>query len=439
MTNIFSSREIAASIWIIIFCVYSLVNPNVRQSAYKVFQALRHKSIICSILSLFAYVSLITYFLYICRLWDINLLKDTCIWVLFTALNILLNVHKARDFTFFKQLMTGNIKIALAIEFLFNFHTFPLIIELIILPLITLLVLIQSYIMREQNQKYEDKITVSCIDQTLSLAGYIMFIYVLWMTVKDYQNLFSIASLKTFLLPILLTTLSIPYFYIIALIIEYDSVLMIIRHTWRNDNPNVAKDMIKATIRYANINLKSLSKVWRYHTLYNPAKETAFDCIKRIVTEPQYTIGHTAKLAVFNDIKTVINRLSKNGIGTFSNWGNMGGGVYSTITDYFLIGESFPITNNIVYYITGGKDYIERVELSLNINYQQDKDISIAKFKEFVSLTCSSLKIICPQNLIDAVDEFSGYYKEYDTYSLKLQQELLGEVETWTFSIITRL
>lgn len=439
MTNIFSSREIAVSIWIIILCVWGLANPNVRQSAYKVFQALRHKSIICSILSLFAYVSLITYFLYICRLWDLNLLKDTCIWVLFTALNILLNVHKARDFTFFKQLMAGNIKIALVIEFLFNFYTFPLLIELIILPLITLLVLMQSYIMREQNQKYEDKITVSCIDQTLSLAGYIIFIYVLWMTVKDYQNLFSIATLKTFLLPILLTILSIPYFYVIALIVEYDSVLMIIRHTRRNDNPNVAEDMIKATIRYANVNLKSLSKVWRYHALYNPAKENAFDYIKRIVAVPQYTIGHTAKLTVFNDIKTVINRLSRNGIGAFGNWENMGGDVYSAITDYFLIGDSSSITNNIAYYITRGKDYIERVELSLNINYQQDKDISIAKFKKLVSLTCSSLSIICPQNLIDAIDGFSGYYKEYDTYSLKLQQELLDNVETWTFSITTRL
>lgn len=439
MTNIFSSREIAASIWIIIFCVYGLANPNVRQSAYKVFQALRHKSIICSILSLFAYVSLITYFLYICRLWDINLLKDACIWVLFTALNILLNVHKARDFTFFKQLMMGNIKIALFIEFLFSFYTFPLVIELIILPLITLLVLMQSYIMRKQYQKSEDKITVSCINQTLSLAGYIIFIYVLWMTVKDYQNLFSIATLKTFLLPILLTTLSIPYFYVIALIVEYDSVLMIIRLTRRSDNPNVAKDMIKATIRYANVNLKSLSKVWRYHALYDPAKENAFDYIKRIIAVPQYTIGHMAKLTVFNDIKTVINRLSKNGIGAFGNWEDMGGGVYSAITDYFLIGDSSPITNNIVYYITGGKDYIERVELSLNINYQQDKNISIAKFKELVFMTCCSLKIICPQNLIDAVDEFSGYYKEYDTYSLKLQQELLGKVETWTFSIITQL
>lgn len=439
MTNIFSSREIAASIWIIIFCVYSLVNPNVRQTAYKVLQALKHKSIICSILSLFAYTSLITYFLYICRLWDITLLKDTCIWVLFTALNILFNVHKVRDFTFFKQLMMDNIKIALVIEFLFNLYTFPLIIELIILPLMTLLVLIQLYIMREQYQKSEDKIIVSCIDHTLSLAGYIIFIYVLWMTVKDYQNLFAIATLKTFLLPILLTSLSIPYFYVIALIVEYDSVLMIIRHTRRNDNPTVAEDMIKATIRYANVNLKSLSKVWRYHALYDPAKENASDYIKRIVAVPQYTIGHLAKLTVFNDIKTVINRLSKNGIGAFSNWEDMGGGVYSAITDYFLIGDSSPITNNIVYYITGGKDYIERVELSLNINYQQDRDISIAKFKELVFMTCSSLKIIYPQNLIDAVDEFSGYHKEYDTYSLKLQQELLGKVETWTFSIITQL
>ena len=31
--------------------------------------------------------------------------------------------------------------------------------------------------------------------------------------------------------------------------------------------------MIKATKRYANINLKALSRIWKYHALYEPAEK----------------------------------------------------------------------------------------------------------------------------------------------------------------------
>lgn len=259
------------------------------------------------------------------------------------------------------------------------------------------------------------------------------------MAIKDYGNLLLIYNVKILLLPIFLTLLSIPCFYIVALILEYDSVLTSIKHIWR-DNPSVAKDMNKATKRYANINLKSLSRIWKYHALYDPAKDSVSDYIKRILQKSQYTIGRTARLSIFNDIKTVIKRLSKNGIGEFGDWNCFEGNEYSAITDYFLIkNSSLYMPNNLAYYITGKKDYIEKIELVLNINYQQDKEMAMAKFKDITLLTCKSLSINCPQDLVDAMDQLSEYCLKFDTYSLELQCVPSGKVETWTFSIITQI
>lgn len=224
------------------------------------------------------------------------------------------------------------------------------------------------------------------------------------------------------------------------MIIEYDSVLTSIKHIRRHDNPSVAKDMIKATKRYANINLKALSRIWKYHALYEPAKGSASGYIKKIVQKPQYAIGHTARLLIFNDIKTVTKRLSKNGIGEFSDWNCFEGDEYSAITDYFLLkNSSLYMPNNLAYYITGKKNYIEKIELALNINYQQDKEMAMAKFKDIILSTCKSLSINCPQDLVDAVDHLSEYCLKFDTYSLELQCVPSGKVETWTFSIITQI
>ncbi len=399
-----------------------------------------NKYVVFAILSLFVYTSLITYFpLYVCGAWDGSMIKDTCIWFLFTALSLLFNVNKARDFTFFKRIITDNIKVIIIVEFLFNFYTFSLVVELIMLPILTFLIIVQTYAEIYQQQEPKYKATTSYIKKILSLIGYGIFIYVIWMAIKDYGNLLLIYNVKILLLPIFLTLLSIPCFYIVALILEYDSVLTSIKHIWR-DNPSVAKDMNKATKRYANINLKSLSRIWKYHALYDPAKDSVSDYIKRILQKSQYTIGRTARLSIFNDIKTVIKRLSKNGIGEFGDWNCFEGNEYSAITDYFLIkNSSLYMPNNLAYYITGKKDYIEKIELVLNINYQQDKEMAMAKFKDITLLTCKSLSINCPQDLVDAMDQLSEYCLKFDTYSLELQCVPSGKVETWTFSIITQI
>lgn len=437
---IFSTREIAVIFWLVVFCIYILINKEIRKSAYRVIIALGNKYVVFAILFLFVYTYLITYFpLYICGAWDGSMIKDTCIWFLFTALSLLFNVNKARDFTFFKRIITDNIKVIIIVEFLFNFYTFPLVVELIMLPILTFLIIVQTYAEIYQQQEPKYKVTTSCIKKILSLIGYGIFIYVIWMAIKDYGNLLLIYNVKILLLPIFLTLLSIPYFYVVALIIEYDSVLTSIKHIWR-DNPSVAKDMIKATKRYANINLKSLSRIWKYHALYDPAKDSVSDYIKRILQKSQYAIGRTARLSIFNDIKTVIKRLSKNGIGEFGDWNCFEGNEYSAITDYFLIkNSSLYMPNNLAYYITGKKDYIEKIELVLNINYQQDKEMAMAKFKDITLLTCKSLSINCPQDLVDAMEQLSEYCLKFDTYSLELQCVPSGKVETWTFSIITQI
>lgn len=441
VSTIFSTRETAAIIWFILFCIYILTQGEIRESAWQIVVSIGHRYIICSLLSLFLYISFITYFpLYVSGFWEINMIKDTCIWGVFTASSILLNIHKAKDFTYFKRIITDNIKLIMIIEFLLNLYTFSLVIELIIFPILILLVMMHSYETTYHQGKSEYKKIISCINRISALIGWGILIYVIWITITKFHDLLSISNLKILLLPVFLTILSVPYFYVVALLIGYNNIFSAINYVQR-DNPLIAKKMIKATKKYANVHLKRLSRISQYYALFDPAKDNAADYIKRISRGPRHQIGSKAKLFIFNDIVKVMKILSQNGIGEFGAWLNVGSEEYSAATNYFLLNNDnlLCMPNNLMYSITGGKDYIYKLELTLKINSQQYKDKAIAKFKDIVLLTCKRIQINCPQDLIDAIDHSFEYHLNNDTYSLELISELLGKTEIKVFAIISQL
>ena len=175
-----------------------------------------------------------------------------------------------------------------------NLYTFSLAIELIILHISMFLVMMHAYVEVYQQGKSEYKKTTSCMNKIFALIGWGVLIYVIWITITKSHDLLSISNVKIFLLPVFLTILSLPYFYIVALIIGYSNVSWTIRCVQR-DKPLIAKAMIKATKKYANVNLKRLSRIRQYCALFDPTKDSVSDYIKRISRKPRYTIGHTAR------------------------------------------------------------------------------------------------------------------------------------------------
>lgn len=436
--HIFSTREIATFIWICILAIYVLWSKNVRHSVIEVIKSLGHKFFIVGLSSLIIYTLFSIFILEKLYCWDITLIKDTSFWFLFTAVSIFFNIHKAKDVVYFTTLLKDSLKVIIVFEFIINLYTFPLFIELLLFPIIAFASILQVTTGKNDDQKKVH----SCMGRLLSLIGLSMIGFAIYKTVLDYENFFSIPNLKSFLLPIFLTILSLPYFYALALYMSYESYIRIVKHLHRYQNPKGVKDFIKATFKYANVNLKTLSRIWKYQSLFDASKDDPFEYVRKVSQKPKYIIGDTTKLKIFNDIQRVIKFLSNNGIGKLDDWHKSYGGddCYLSMTNYYQFGfdDITKIPNSLAYYLTGEEMYIKQLDLILDVGYQQDKIDALTKFIDTIKLTFDSLMTPMPNDITDSILIDENYKKEYDTHTITLSYEKFERIETYQLSIITK-
>lgn len=436
--HIFSTREIATFIWICILAIYVLWSKNVRHSVIEVIKSLGHKFFIVGLSSLIIYTLFSIFILEKLYCWDITLIKDTSFWFLFTAVSIFFSAHKAKDVVFFMNILKDNLKIIIVFEFIINLYTFPLLIELLLFPIIVFASILQVTTEKNNDQKKVH----SCLGRLLSLIGLSMIGFAIYKTIIDHENFFSIPNLKSFSLPIFLTILSLPYFYVLALYMSYESYITIVKHLHRYENPKGVKDFIKATFKYANVNLNTLSRIWKYQSLFNASKDDPFEYVRKVSQKPKYIIGDTAKLKIFNDIQRVIKFLSNNDIGKLDDWHKSysGDDCYLSMTNYyqFGFGDVTKIPNSLAYYLTGEEMYIKQLDLVLDVGYQQNKTEALTKFIDTIKLTFDSLMTPMPNDITDSILIDENYKKEYDTHTITLSYEKFERIETYQLSIITK-
>lgn len=298
-------------------------------------------------------------------------------------------------------------------------------------------------ILQAFNDNDREKIKLnSCLNIILSLIVICMLLFSIYKSIVNYEYFFSVSTLKSFLLPIILTLLSLPYYYGIVLYMRYESFIVVVKHTHRYENPLGVKDFIKATIKYANININTLGRIWKYQALFNASKDNAFDYVKKISQKPKYIIGDTAKLKIFNDIQRVIKFLSNNGIGKLDDWHKSysGDDCYLSMTGYHQFGSDdiTQIPNSLAYYLIGEEMYIKQLDLVLDIGYQQNKKEALMKFIDVIKLTFDSLMIPPPNDMINAIFKDGDYQKEYQTHSIIINYEKFERIEKYQLSIVTK-
>ena len=78
-------------------------------------------------------------------------------------------------------------------------------------------------------------------------------------TFFDYSKLVETSSIKSFLLPIILTTIVIPYFYFLALFINYETIFIRIRFMFQDKKRK--NNVKKYILFYANFSLNKLERI----------------------------------------------------------------------------------------------------------------------------------------------------------------------------------
>jgi uncharacterized membrane protein YidH (DUF202 family) len=254
----FNNRELAIIIWMTVIILWLCTKKDVVKSFGRVIKTFFATKIFLSVLGMAVYVLLAVFFLYKLRFWDMSLLKDTLVWFLGGGFVIHLSVNKINnDERFFRRFIVDNLKVILAIEFIVNFYSFSLLVELILVPV--LLLTVGSKAFAETHHEYKDnekyKPALKMLNGILSIVGFSFLIYFLYKLGQDFKGFSNSKTVRGFFLPMFLSLSALPMMYVMGLLMLYESLFIQLSFRIREN---------KKLVRYLNWHV---FKVCNFHIL----------------------------------------------------------------------------------------------------------------------------------------------------------------------------
>lgn len=255
LLEIFSTRELSLLLWISVILIAMLLAKSIRKSIFAIFRLFFSKQILPVVIALTIYTLLSVLFLKQVSLWDKSLIKDTVFWFIGFAMVTFFTINKAKDTSFFKTILKECFKWTIFIEFFVNLYTFSLITEIIMLPIIVLFGVTQAVAQTDKKNEAASKL----LTNLLAIIGTVYIGYAIYKTITAFKDIWTVQNLQTFLLPLLLTVLLLPYFYLVALYMHYQELFITVDFM-TNDNSLKAK-LKRIIFLTANVNLNKLTSI----------------------------------------------------------------------------------------------------------------------------------------------------------------------------------
>lgn len=227
----FNNRELAVALWLIIALIYALLNKSIRKSLVKVIKcALDIKLVILYIILIGYFVGSI-FLLYKIGFWEKRLLKDTIIWFVTSGvISCGKAVDKAKDYKYFKDEIKRNIRLVVLLEFISNLYSFSFIVEVILIPIMTVILLMISAI--NILPEYKNK-TSQLLGSILKGIQSLLVLYIFYHSVMELIaniNSFVLTDFtKDMALPIILSLMFLLCIYLVCIYCSYEVLFIQLR------------------------------------------------------------------------------------------------------------------------------------------------------------------------------------------------------------------
>lgn len=260
--NSFSNREISIAIWFVIIFGGLIILSKSFKSFGLVIIAFFAKQLVVHYLVIIAYIYLLYFSLNRTILWEDHLFKDFIIWSIAFGFYSFFITNKIQTnkglFGHFMKIFS----LTIFVDFFLNYFTFNLVWEIVIIPFLTFIGVLQiftQYHLERAGYLQVNKI----LKFILSLSGFALFFYCIYRLTFSYKDFLSNDSLKTFLLPVILSVL---YFPLIAFYSAYHKYENIFREVDRYQfiDQKRKRNIKLATIIYGNLNLDKLTRIRRW-------------------------------------------------------------------------------------------------------------------------------------------------------------------------------
>jgi hypothetical protein len=146
MFDIFSTREIATVLWLIIFIIWVFVNKETRKSAFDVIKIACSKKLLIPFVCMLIYAIALTFLFSLTHMWKWLYIKEIAIWVLLVGVPTCFGaVDPKIDKDYFKKIVIDNLKLVILVEFFISTFTFNIFVEIILMPTLTFLFVLDAF------------------------------------------------------------------------------------------------------------------------------------------------------------------------------------------------------------------------------------------------------------------------------------------------------
>lgn len=280
-----SSRECATIIWGVILIIYVITKKETRNSSYNVIKIFFGKKLRILWIIYFLYVVGITIIFSKLSLWKHVYLKDVIIWTLFSGLiNYMNAVSREADENYIIKIIKEKFKLIIIFEFIMSTFTFNIIVELLIIPIFTLISILSFVSERDAKYKNVYKLT----NFVFGILEFVFLYKTIEVGVNEYQQLNAIDTLISFLIPIIYLVLTLPLIYIISLYSKYE--LLFLRMSFKEGNDKkVNKKRRFDVLRICNISVRKV-RIFTYEFLPRMYKSITDEEFDNLLNEFKYKL-----------------------------------------------------------------------------------------------------------------------------------------------------
>lgn len=225
--DIFSTRELATAFWVgaILIAVGMAIvtNKKIRHGFIGVLKCFFNRKLRKLWKIYFLYIGIITLMFSRSPIWKNIYLKDIILWTLFSGLTICMNaVAGEADEKYISKVLKDNIRFTVVTEFLLSTFTFSFWVELIIIPITTVIVLFDTVA-----EHKSDAIAVhKLLQDVMAFAGLCVILQTVRVGILEYRELNVINTLVSFFIPIVYLLLVTPLEYAFELYSKYEMLFI---------------------------------------------------------------------------------------------------------------------------------------------------------------------------------------------------------------------
>ena len=259
----FNTREEALILWVLLILVILFLKKSFRDPLINFLKQFTNKKIFIPTFLMLGFVAFVFCILKNLGLVESSMIKEVVFWLFGTGLIIFYNTNKALYYkSFFYKIIIDTFKLNVIIEYFTNFYTFPLIIEIVLLPVMSFLAL--SHHLSYQYEEY--KPVRSFLSLILIIFGGGILFYSAWRFLLNISNFLTRENVAEFLIPIIFTLSIIPIVYLFALIMVYEDFFVRIEHFLKIKAHNNSRKIKFRIFFICLLNLRKIQRVSDYYT-----------------------------------------------------------------------------------------------------------------------------------------------------------------------------